>query len=336
MFSPKMRYELSDAEAGKILNDFLPDKIFDAHAHLFDTDLLPALTFGLPDRLIGGWDRYKEEMSVVLCNPRQLRINAVSYPDGKMANRDSGLIEKSDAFLIGELNRCADNVGEIVVHPQETEEDLEKRLTHPGIRGFKCYHNLSGNPDSWNATIGEYLPESAWAVANRRKMVITLHMVRDHALADEKNLSYIRTMAKKYPDTVLILAHCARAFASWTGVESVGKLSDLDNVWFDFSAVCESPAMVQILKKAGISRCMWGSDYPVCRSRGKAISLGDSFYWIYQNDLDHFVSKTRVSSYLIATENLMAVRQAFLLAEPGDDAIEDFFFNNAARLFSRK
>ncbi len=334
MFSQQMPYKPSDAEAAKILCDFLPDRIFDAHAHLFDTNMMPALT-GNSQRLVRGWEEYQKEMSLLLCNPRQLRINAISYPDAAMADRHNGLIEKSDAFLIGELNKSDDNVGELVVHPAETEEDLEARLTHPGIRGFKCYHNLSGADNSWEATIDRYLPESAWAVANRRKMVITLHMVRDHALADPENLSYIRTMAKRYPDAVLILAHCARAFAAWTAVESVEKVADLDNVWFDFSAVCESPAMVQILKKAGISRCMWGSDYPVSRGRGKCISLGDSFYWISQNDLDNFASKTRMSSYLIGTENLLAVRQAFILTELGEQAVEDFFWNNAVRLFSR-
>lgn len=333
MFSQKMPYNQSDAEACKILNDFLPDRIFDTHAHLFDTALMPSLTN--TDRLVCSWDTYREEMSPLLCNPKELRINAIVFPDAKMADRNNGTIEKSDAFIIEQLNKCPTNVGEIIVHPDDTEEELEARLVHPNIRGFKCYHNLSGIEVTWDATIDQYLPESAWAVANRRKMVITLHMVRDHALADPENLNYIRAMAKKYPDAVLILAHCARSFASWTAVESVACVADLDNVWFDFSAVCESPAMLQILKKAGVKRCMWGSDYPVCRGRGKCISLADSFYWIYQRDLDNFASKTRMNSYLIGTENLMAVRQAFMLGDFGQQAVEDFFFNNAVTLFSR-
>lgn len=332
MLTPKFPYNASDAEAGKILNDFLPNRIFDAHAHLLETALMPNYDGG--ESLQFGWERYKEEMSLLMCN-RQLQINALAFPHGEMADRSNGLISRTDAFIIGELNKCPGNVGELIVHPADTEQELEARLTHPGLRGFKCYHNISGAENTWDATIDQYLPESAWAVAHRHKLVITLHMVRDHALADEKNLSYIRTQAKKYPDAVLILAHCARAFASWTGVESVAKLSDLDNVWFDFSAVCESPAMLQIIKKAGIKRCLWGSDYPVCRYRGKAISLADSFYWILQKDLDNFSSLTRMNSYLVGTENLMAVRQAFILAELGDDAVEDFFWNNAQRLFSR-
>jgi len=93
--------------------------------------------------------------------------------------------------------------------------------------------------------------------------------------------------------------------------------------------------MFQFLKKLGVEKCLWGSDYPVCRSRGKAISLGRAFYWIYQNDLDHFVSKTTLKSWLIGLENLMATRQACILAELNEDRVEDLFYNNAARLWSK-
>ena len=142
-------------------------------------------------------------------------------------------------------------------------------------------------------------------------------------------------MSKKYPDAVLILAHAARSFASWTGIETVGHLSNCESVWFDFSSVCESPAMFQIIKKAGIKRCMWGSDFPISTMRGKAISLADTFYWIYQSDIDNFDSKTEIHNWLISTENLMAVRQACILAELSRSDIEDLFYNNAARLFGR-
>ena len=117
--------------------------------------------------------------------------------------------------------------------------------------------------------------------------------------------------------------------------KAVEKVADLENVWFDFSAVCESPAMIQIIKKAGISRCMWGSDYPISRARGKAISLADTFYWIYQTDLDNFTSKTKVNNWTIALENLFAVRQAAILTDLGRKDVEDLFFNNAVSLWNR-
>lgn len=326
--------EQYDLEAIACLKDFLPDKIFDAHAHPYDVAFLPETFPG--ERLVLDGEAYRREMGQLLCQPGTLRLNMISYPDRSMRAPDSETLKKADAFLVKQLEQDPGSVGEILVRPGDTVEQLERRLTHPGIRGFKCYHILSGAENTWSCTIGEYLPETAWELANRRKMCITLHMVRDRALADPENLRYIREMAKKYPDAVLILAHAARAFASWTGVESVEQVADLDNVWFDLSAVCESPAILQILKKTGTRRCMWGSDYPISMLRGKAISLADGFYWIYQRDLDQFSGKTPVHSWLIGTENLMAVRQACILAELHEGDIEDVFYSNAARLFDRR
>ena len=332
MFRKEMNPMPQDLEAARILADFLPDRIFDAHAHLFDTALIPA--FSDRERVVCGGEEYRRELMEILGNPRQLRLNVIGYPVGDMA-RDPELLRRSDEFLCRQLDENPGFVGQIIVTPKDTEESIEKRLVRDTIRGLKCYHVMAKRDVTWNADIGEYLPEAAWEVANRRKMCITLHMVKDNALSDEENLRYIRQMAKKYPDAVLVLAHAARAFAAWTGIESVEKVADLDNVWFDFSAVCESPAMLQIVKKAGIDRCMWGSDYPVCRARGKAISLADTFYWIYQKDLDRFSSKTPVNNWLIAVENLMAVRQMAILGDLTPGQIEALFYGNAKALFER-
>ena len=325
-------YNKNDYEAIKVLKDFLPDKIFDAHAHVVDCDFVPALR-GKYDNNIATSEDYKNFISELLGSPKELRMNLISFPSRGMRDESNGMLKASDDFLVNELSKDSKNVGEIIVLANESYEHLEKRIAHPGIKGFKCYHVYSDREDTFNANIGEYLPESAWEIANERKMCITLHMVKDKALADEENVKYICEMAKKYKDATLILAHAARSFAAWTAIENIGKIAHLENVWYDFSAVCESPAMFQIMRKSGVERCMWGSDFPVCADRGKAISFADTFYWIYQKDIDAFSSKTTLNNWLIGTENLMATRQACILAELSESQIEDLFYNNAARLF---
>ncbi len=119
-------------------------------------------------------------------------------------------------------------------------------------------------------------------------------------------------------------------------MDTVEKLAKLENVWYDLAAVCESPAMFQIIKKTGTGRVMWGSDFPVSQICGKAISLADAFYWIGAKDLEGFAGPTEFHSWLIATETFMAVRQACLMADLGRKEIEDIFYNNAARLFDGK
>ncbi len=314
------------------LSGFLPDRIFDTHAHIYDSNFLPNVHPAAYGRSVGDLNSCTKSLMPILCNPKELRLNMIIFPDAAMANPATGYLAQSDAFLIDQLCLSDQNVGEIIVLPGESPEDIEKRLVHPHIRGFKCYHVMADAEVTWNLPIGAYLPESAWEVANKHKLCITLHMVKDEALADPENLNYICTMAKKYPDAVLILAHAARSFAAWTAVETVDKIAHLENIWYDFSGICESPAAFTIMQKVGTDRCMWGSDYPVSNYRGKAISLADGFYWLYDFECE---SKPDLTEKMVpvGVENLLAVRQACLMANLTESQIEDVFYNNAARLF---
>ena len=262
-------YNNHDIEAAKIIDDFLPDKLFDAHMHITHLD---SLYDGRKS-----FDDYYDDIKLFAKN-REVRCNGIVYPDDSL--KIPAELAKSHSFLVEELNKHPQNVGEIIVFPSDTVCDIEARLLHPNIKGLKCYCFYAECEDKYEATIDEYLPESAWEVSGKRKMPITLHLVKKECLAHPDNLNYIIKMAKKYPDAVLILAHAARAFATWTVFGTVDKLVDLENVWFDFSAICETPAILYIIKKVGVSRCMWGTDYPVATILGKPISLGNTFAWL--------------------------------------------------------
>lgn len=330
---PNGVYSQHDMEAAKILNDFLPERIFDAHLHLFDSSFAPTISrgggFNVSER--ADFQDYLHFMKPLL-GEREIRGNFITAPDVSMTEPDSPNRKASVEFIAHQLTQFPGNVGEVMVGPQDTCEDIEKQLIHPEIKGLKCYHVTALKKPTGQATIGEYLPESAWEVANKHGLVITLHLMKDLSLADPENYNYILQMARRYPNAKLILAHCARAFAAWTAVETVDKLKHLDNVYYDFSAVCESPAMFQILRKVGQDKCMWGSDFPVCRLSGKAISLADSFLWINAKVLEQ-LGRPDIHYWQYSTENLMAVRQACLMLDLPQRRLEDLFWNNAMKLF---
>lgn len=328
MLNNKIEYTLDDFEAIQILEDFIPDIIFDSHAHLYDSDFLPEV-FKNTVRTVTDINTYADALSPMLCCPKKLRLNIIPYPvDISLADKLSGNLKKSDNFLISQLNTSPDNVGEIIILPDDTTDSISARLSHKQIRGLKCYYCFSDESLPGQSSPDKYLPVSAWEIAHKNKMCITLHLVRDKSLSDPENLRYIKTMASSYPDAILILAHSARAFASWTCVEMVHELAHYDNIWFDFSAICESPSIFQIFRKIGTSKCMWGSDYPVCTGHGKVISVADGFCWLGNKDLPSSGKK-----WLIGIENLMALRQASIMAELGPKNIEDIFYNNASVIF---
>ena len=310
-------------DKNKILNDFLPDKIFDAHMHLYDQSFCPREENVTLD------DYYLDVKSVF--GSRQVLVNMIPMPTLKTMENKKDYLALADDFIYSQLEKNKNNVGELLVLPNESEDSIVSRLKGSQICGFKPYHALYPADKTMYLNIKDYLPESAWVIANEHKKVITLHLVKDESLSDPENLKYIIEMSKRYPNVILILAHAARAFASWTGFESVEKLKDLDNVFFDLSAICEVPPMFQVIKKCGLERVMWGSDYPISNLKGKAISIADKFFWLYDYEQPEITKDVKLWSIL--EENLMAVRQTALMLDLTQKQIEDLFYNNAKRLF---
>ena len=80
-------FRSQDSEAIKVLEDFLPERIFDAHAHLFDSIFLPNTFKDSKERIVGDIDSYKEALMPMLCNPKKLFLNIITYPDRSMSDR---------------------------------------------------------------------------------------------------------------------------------------------------------------------------------------------------------------------------------------------------------
>ena len=321
-----MNYSEADLFLIEKYKDFLPKKVFDAHTHMTYMPSLPNVTFD--------WKRaytpedYQKDMGPFLPGVEELRLNMMPYPaDRALGNLSNGLRDMGNNYAFLLAGKYPQHVVCPLVHPQDREDFLWELASRPGCRGFKCYVHLSDVEDLETAVIGQYLPEAAWVVANEKKLPIILHLYRHAALSDPDNLQYIHTMTKKYPNAQLVLAHCARGFASWTLMESIHKLQDGGNIWFDLSAICESGTMaVCIMKNAG-KRVVWGSDYNCNLLKGRAVSVGKGQWWM---NGDSYGGPERAT---VAAENLMAFYQTALLLNLDQTQVNDIFYYNAAELF---
>ena len=114
-----------------------------------------------------------------------------------------------------------------------------------GVVGLKCYHcfaypDEAGSSDeptacrrpTFEADIGEYLPDHLCEVASELGLTVTLHMVKARGLSDPANQRDIRRICEAYPGLRLILAHAARGFNQHHTIEALGlgALKGLDNV----------------------------------------------------------------------------------------------------------
>ena len=317
-----------DLKMVDLYKNFLPKQIFDAHIHMYGENTIPM--FYNPDgnffRTFARPENYWEDLQALYPGVEHYRLNMMAMPDRAFNEPTLGLRDQANDHIAKLLLEQPQHVGSAFVMYSDDEQKVGNMVSKPGFRALKCYAYTGKQPTNPNTAIGDFLPESAWVVANEKKLPIVLHLMRSSGLSDDENFAYIMDKTKQYPDAKLVLAHCARGFVSWTVVDQIRKLVDRDNIWFDMAAVCEvAPMMAAYMHSAG-KRIVWGTDWPICLYRGRAVSIGTSQQWITNND-------PGAGYGLLAAESLLAFHQMASLMNLDQTQVNDIFYNNAVSLF---
>ena len=328
------RWSLTEADKEFVTREiepFLPDRIFDAHAHLFcheHFDPAPAGYRDMPARVdLASYYDYIDWI-----HPKGRTAGGLFFGLAFIGDR-----EQNNQFVADEVNRSpTDNhFAQMIISPDMRPETINDRAKAGGFVGLKCYHTMAvGYARTWQAPIEAYLPEEQARIADELGLSITLHMVRDRALADPVNQSTIRRYCESYPNMRLILAHAARGFNPWHTIEGIESLRGLGNVYFDTSAVTEAGGFEAIIDVMGHERLLYGSDFPVSHLRGRCVAIGDSFHWFYADEMNLAEKHTDLQPVLVGLESLHSLRLACWRMRLSDGQIEDIFFNNAKQLFA--
>jgi glutamate-1-semialdehyde 2,1-aminomutase len=312
------------------LASFVPPDVFDVHAHWYTlSGLFPGNSDTSPQRADDriGAAVYREQMAAWMGDrvPRAgLFFGLPSSPtvDAKLTN----------AFVANEVSGLPGSRALMLVRPGDDPAAVEREVESGGFAGFKVYHLFASRPDTFNADVHEYLPRWMWEIAHRRGLAIMLHIVRPRALADESNQRELREFLREFSGAKLILAHAGRGFCADHTVEGVASLAGLENVFFDTSAICEPGAFEAIVRQFGAGRLMFGADYPISNFRGRCISMGDGFFWMFDHNVDFASRSSHGEPTLVGIESLLALRQACRATALADADVERIFCTNARDL----
>lgn len=311
----------------KFLRSFVPPDAFDAHMHLYRGE---DATASLPKELLdeqgnASWAAYCKNVERWMGDRRPSGGLIFTIP--KVGMDMAG----ANRFVADEVRRQPGSRALMMIHPKDDPAQVEATLKADGFVGFKVYHVFSGMPDTFEAPTSAFIPEWAWELANTHGLAIMLHMVKARAMADTTNQSYIREHCLQYPNAKLILAHAARGFSGGHTVEGIAALRGIDNVYCDNSAVCEAVPMEAVIREFGTGRLMFGTDFPVSDMRGRCVTIGDGFQWLYEDTLDWQKSKFAHPQF-IGLESLRALQQACHTLRLRDDDVERIFSTNARQL----
>jgi glutamate-1-semialdehyde 2,1-aminomutase len=314
---------------------WLPERIFDAHAHLYHRrHYAPQPEPWYLDDGVDAYGYAEYLRTIEWLHPGQRTRGGLFFGLAFLGDRAG-----NNAFVAAELAAAraagAPAYGALLVSPDDDAEHVRARVRREGWRGLKCYHVMArvAGP-TFHAPIEAYLPEPLVAVAHDERLTITLHMVRDRALADPVNQATIQRYCRAYPNMRFILAHAARGFNPWHTIEGIHSLAGLENVYFDTSAVTEAGAFEAIIETMGVERLLYGTDYPVSQIRGRCVAFGDSFHWLYADHMDLHEKHVGLEPVLIGLESLRSLGLAFQRLRLGAPEIAAIFWGNAARLFA--
>jgi glutamate-1-semialdehyde 2,1-aminomutase len=320
---------LTDKKILSTIWGFIPDSVFDIHAHIYRSKDLNVSLGGIMKQgpSVVSADVWREHTEELFGKSRVKGGLFIPYPHIKCD------MEAANNYLAYQLERHTECRGLMLIKPEDDREKVEDFLdNHPYIVGFKPYHVYSNEEPTFDAGIPSYLPEWAWEIAHRRNLIITLHLVKPLALADTNNSDHIVSFCTRYPNAKLILAHAGRGFHRYNTITGLKRLGSLPNLWFDTSAICEPGALKAILAQYGPKRLLWGSDFPISQTRGKCVDVGDGFVWLDTSNFNWNDLSPACNPTLVAIESLRALKEAADDMNLTDTQISDIFCNNALEI----
>ena len=216
-------WELHDYDReffAKELEDFVPEQIFDAHAHLYELAHWGPATQLENGPAVASLEEFRRQMEWI--TPGR-KTSGLFFGVGLVEDRRIA----SNQFIAREVTKDASSRGELIVSPKQDPDQIRQELRNGNFVGLKVYHTFSPRKVTWTSEIKDFLTEDHVRIAHEEGLSITLHMVRDRAMADPVNQEQIRYYCEKYPNIKLILAHAARGFNPFHTIEGIHALRGL-------------------------------------------------------------------------------------------------------------
>lgn len=310
-----------------IVDGFVPGRVFDIHTHLLrgsDFSEANRPQFVERDSLMGV-KALRQGLEAWLPG-REVRALCFGIPAKAID------CTKVNAWVASECATEPSWKALLLARPTDNPADIAEIFRANHFVGIKVYHLFAEGDATYDCAVTEFAPEWMWELLHSVGGILMLHIVKDRAMADPENQREIRRLCKRYPNCKLILAHVARSFSHRHALEGLNCLRDIDNAWVDTSAVCESQSFSAALEILGPERILFGSDFPISNLKGRSMTIGDSFTWLYENKADPSARALNSQMTLVGIESLRGLREAAERHGCTTGDLQAIFYDNAVKL----
>jgi len=212
---------------------------------------------------------------------------------------------------------------------------LWEAIRSGGFAGFKPYLAYVTWKEIEEIRILDFVTEAVLQTAHEHGLIIMLHVPRNTRLPDPDNLRDLETIAARYPNARVILAHGGRAYAREIIEPALEVVAALPNMYFDLSVVQSAGVVQAILERMPAGRVMYGSDIPVATVRGLLFMLNGQRVTITRKAFPWSISSTQPGQLrctFMGYEQLRAIKTACDALGYGAADIHDLFYGIAREL----
>jgi predicted TIM-barrel fold metal-dependent hydrolase len=311
------------------LQSFVPDRVFDAHIHMFHPEHLTATSPSAANPWSLADLATLQQWAARLYPGRETHFLVLGTP---LPGID---VAAHNRWCIGQVRQDSQSRMNRLVTPLCRVQDIERDVREQGFIGLKPYRVFSVSGDIAQCRIQEFLPHEQLELANELGLWVTMHLSRFHGCADEFNLNDLQEFTgSRYPKIKWILAHCARSFTYWPIRQAIDRLRDMPNIWYDVSAVTDVRPLITLFSRENPRRIFYGSDgVDATYFHGQYAAMGRAWQYVdisrFNLQFPHCDGRPILAIY----EQLLSMKHAAEIAQWSSDAIQDLFWRNAAAAF---
>ena len=311
------------------LHDFVPDRVFDAHIHMFHPEHVRATSPSTANPWSFADFSTLQKWAARLYPGRETHFLVLGTPAVGID------VDAHNHWCIEQVRQDPQSRMNRLVTPACHVQDIERDVRERGFIGLKPYRLFSTTGDIAQCRIHEFLTHEQLELANEMGLWVTMHLSRFHGCADEFNLSDLQEFTgSRYPNIKWILAHCARSFTYWPIRKAIEQLRDMPNIWYDVSAVTDVRPLITLFSREDRRRMLYGSDgIDAMYFHGQYAAMGRAWQYVDAGRLNLQFPHCDGRPILAIYEQLLSMKHAAEIAQWSPDDIQNLFWKNAVSAF---
>jgi hypothetical protein len=320
------------------LADFLPDKIIDAHTHVW----LPGMKRSKPK----GSAAWTAKVAPDMTYEDLVQTQTDLYPGKSVTSVIMGsptcFLDKVNAYVTEIMQKHSLPCLYCTNYNTTKEEILDAMAK--GYIGIKPYlANCAPYIPANEVRIFDFLPHEHLELMNEIGGVVMLHVPRPQRLKDPVNLAQMVEIDERYPNAKVIIAHIGRAYVYDDIGDAFDVVKNTKNLYYDFSANVYGYAMERLIDAVGTKRIMFGSDMPYAKMRMYRIDDGGKYVNVVPRGLygdvsadPHMRETDEENLTTFIYEELLALKGAAEKLGLTKDEVADLMYNTAAECYGIK